>query len=303
MKLDRKVAEDIEKCVSMDEGPASNESLLRIIDPDGVLPFEAHTPSAPSGYHKRWQGTNGRWKAQQSGQQLGRESWSTEVWSGMNHLESVSRKLSLVLRHDTKIPVRSDGFCKLNDILELRRFKDIGCTVEDINQVVDGAHESGNSKQRFQVRKEGEELWIRANQGYSRKDILAESAYRRLHLDDPNLPDPCVHGTYHWHWDSILKYGLLAGGLAGRHGRNEIHFASEEPGSRRAISGLRHDCDVAIWLDLRRALKEGLPFYISDNDVILSPGDANGAIPCRFFLKVEFLSKPPRQLWPPNDLQ
>lgn len=222
---------------------------------------------------------------------------------GMNHLENISRKLSLVLRHDTKLKVRPDGFCRLEDLLALRRFQEIGCTVADVYQVVDGVHESGNSKQRFQVKDEEGEKFIRANQGYSRKDILAESAYLRLHVEDPDLPEPCVHGTYHWHWASILEKGLLAGGLLGPQGRNEIHFACEEPavlgGTRRAISGMRHDCDLVIWLDLRKAIEEGLPFYRSDNGVILSPGDSNGGIESRYFVKaMDISSKPPRLLWP-----
>lgn len=221
----------------------------------------------------------------------------------MSHLENVSRKLSLVLRHDTKLQVRSDGFCRLDDVLALRRFQEIGCTVSDVNQVVDGVHESGNSKLRFQVKDEGGETLIRANQGYSRKDILAESAYRRLHLDDTDLPDPCIHGTFHWHWASIAEKGLMAGGLLGAEGRNEIHMASEEPaalgGTRRAISGMRHDCDLVIWIDLAKAIEEGLPFYLSDNGVILSPGDTNGCIPTRLFSKAMDIScRPPRKIWP-----
>lgn len=221
----------------------------------------------------------------------------------MSHLENISRKLSLILRHDTKLPVRPDGFYKLSDVLALRRFREIDCTVAEVRQVVDGAHESGNSKQRFQVREEGEELMIRANQGFSRKDILAESAYQRLQLGASNLPNPCIHGTYNRHWASILERGLLAGGLLGSQGRNEIHFASEEPqalgGTRRAISGMRHDCDLVIWVDLKRAIAEDLPFYLSDNGVILSPGDGDGRIDCGYFLKALDIScRPPRQLWP-----
>jgi 2'-phosphotransferase len=287
----------------MQEGVESEEFLLRIIDPNGTLSQEAQNLATPSSTAPR---RGGRWKSSDATASNGRPEDSladpTNGGYGMSHLENVSRKLSLVLRHDTKIAVRSDGFCKLSEVLALRRFRDIDCTIEDINQVVAGAQESGNSKQRFQVKEEEGEKWIRANQGYSRKDILAENAYRRLELDDPDnpLPQPCVHGTYHWHWASILQQGLLAGGLAGRQGRNEIHFACEEPGGpRRAISGMRHDCDVAIWLDLKAAIEEGFPFYISDNGVILSPGDDNGSIPSRFFQRaVDLRYKPPRQLWP-----
>lgn len=330
-ELDSNFRQELMAGQDLPEGPLSDEFLLRIIDPSHHIPLRGAASSSPaahvqaasvaappvrwnsSGYPRgdhpephrdQWASSSSYaygWRERGSSWGEGNGSSWTEGWNGMSHLESVSRKLSLVLRHDTKLPVRPDGFCKLSEVLSLRRFQDIGCTEEDVKQVVDGAHESGNSKQRFQTRQEGDELLIRANQGYSRKDILAESAYKRLLLEDPNLPDPCIHGTYNWHWNSILERGLLAGGLQGPQGRNEIHFACEDPtgGTRRAISGMRSDCDLAIWLDVRKAIEDGLPFYISDNGVILSPGDENGSIASRYFLKAMDISrKPPRQLWP-----
>lgn len=312
-ELDAKMRMELLRGHDLPEGHMSDSFLLSLIDPGSHIPLRdrsltVHAEAAIGS-------TSGGSSASGSDQ----SSWfsnscsRSRKWNAnsnnsngegtMSHLESVSRKLSMVLRHDTKLPVRSDGFFKLVDVLALRRFRDINCTVDDVRQVVDGAHESGNRKQRFQVREEGDELLIRANQGYSRKDILAESAYRRLVLDDPNLPDPCVHGTYKGNWQSILERGLLAGGLLGHQGRNEIHFACEEPtavgGTRKAISGMRHDCDVAIWIDLPKAMEDGLPFYISDNFVILTPGDEDGAIDSRYFLKVmDISSRPPRQIWP-----
>ena len=45
---------------------------------------------------------------------------------------------------------------------------------------------------------------------------------------------------------------------------------------------MRGNCDKAIWVDLRRAILSGIPFFLSKNQVILSPG----AIPPELCLKV-----------------
>ena len=55
-------------------------------------------------------------------------------------------------------------------------------------------------------------------------------------------------------------------------GRNHVHFAVGRPGESEVISGMRNTCDILIELDLEKALKDGMKFYISKNKVILSSG-------------------------------
>jgi len=219
----------------------------------------------------------------------------------MHRLEQISRKLSHVLRHGDRVAVRQDGFCQVSELLRLRRLQELGCTLNDLQAVVAGIPESGNTKERFQLYNDSNYgPLIRATQGFSRKDVVAEQAYRRLTLSDPVLPGPCVHGTYRWHWESICRSGLLPGGLRGRQQRSEVHFACEEPGEegQRAVSGMRSDCNLVIWLDLRRALEEGLPFFMSNNGVVLSPGDSTGCIPPQYFQRaMDYTVDPPLLLW------
>jgi len=217
----------------------------------------------------------------------------------MHRLELISRKLSQVLRHGGRVAVRPDGFCQVGELLRLRRLQELHCTLADLQMVVAGRPESGNFKERFQLVPDGAEgPMIRAVQGFSRKDVKADRAYRRLSVSDENLPAVCVHGTYRWHWDSILRSGLLPGGLRGKHQRSEVHFACAEPGKDRAVSGMRSDCTLVIWLDLKRALQDGLPFYVSENGVVLSPGDAAGRIPPQYFLRaVDYTAEPAAILW------
>ena len=176
---------------------------------------------------------------------------------------------------------RCDGFCKLDDVLTLRRFKRLQCTVREIEEVV-----KDNGKQRFELKVEHHVLLIRAEQGHSIKDVHDEELLRRLDLSDKDLPHCRVHGTYWRHFESIKAEGLRAGGGQIHKHRNHVHFASCEPGDNRVISGMRHNCDIGIWIDLRKALKDGVPFYMSANEVILTPG-IEGWIDKKYLLKAK----------------
>ncbi|KAL4780769.1 KptA family-domain-containing protein [Aspergillus varians] len=129
---------------------------------------------------------------------------------------------------------------------------------------------------------------IRATQGHSIKSVSAESGLlEKLTLDDPEkLPNTVVHGTYASTWPLILA----SGGLRCM-GRNHAHFATapaahdvladinsggtitESAGSAgQVISGMRADAGVLIYIDIRKALARGCPFWRSENGVILSEG-------------------------------
>merc|ERR1712232_428478 len=128
---------------------------------------------------------------------------------------------------------------------------------------------------RFELLDEGGRLLVRAVQGHSMKVVQDESLLRRLSATDPNLPSVCVHGTYARYVANIKTKGLIAGG--GQTERKHVHFAPRAPGDGRVISGMRYNCEVAIYLDLRRAIGDNVPFFMSTNEVILSPG-INGVI-------------------------
>ena len=134
---------------------------------------------------------------------------------------------------------------------------------------------------------------IRARQGHSMKTVDAASLLQQLSLNGGDeLPDTVVHGTFHASWPKILK----SGGLKCM-GRNHIHFASGPPLSsilpdgihgrvatpkggggpgkkEGVISGMRADAQILIYIDLKRALEAGCPFWVSENGVILSEGVA-----------------------------
>lgn len=89
-----------------------------------------------------------------------------------------------------------------------------------------------------------------------------------------------IHGTYYKNWNNIKKIGLS------HMNRLHIHFARGLPHDDRIISGIRKSAQIYIYVDLKRALNDGIPFYKSSNDVILSTGNAEGIIENKYFLKV-----------------
>merc|ERR1712118_628965 len=122
---------------------------------------------------------------------------------------------------------------------------------------------------------EGGVQLIRASQGHSIKAVEDEHLLQKLFETDTDLPHVCVHGTYLRYLQSIQQWGLVAGGLhQGKKWteRNHVHFAPSKPSDGRVISGMRQDCEVAIYLKLREAIRDGIPFYRSANQVILTPG-------------------------------
>jgi 2'-phosphotransferase len=64
--------------------------------------------------------------------------------------------------------------------------------------------------------------------------------------------------------------------------RNHIHLAIGYPGDQQVISGMRMTCDIYIELDLEKVLHDGIPVYLSHNDVILTSG-INGVLHPRYF--------------------
>lgn len=89
-----------------------------------------------------------------------------------------------------------------------------------------------------------------------------------------------VHGTYFKCWPQIRSDGLSC------MTRQHIHFAKGTLQDPSVISGLRKNVDIHIFIDLPKALNDGIKFYESENGVILTPGNHNGYLEPKYFLKV-----------------
>uniref|UniRef100_G1MI74 2'-phosphotransferase n=1 Tax=Ailuropoda melanoleuca TaxID=9646 RepID=G1MI74_AILME len=186
----------------------------------------------------------------------------------------LSKALSYALRHGALklgLPMRADGFVPLGALLQLPQFRSF--SAEDVQRVVDT-----NGKQRFALQPgdPGTGPLIRANQGHSLQVGVPE--LELMPLETPQaLPLRLVHGTFWQHWPSILLKGLSS------RGRTHIHLAPGLPGDPGVISGMRPNCEVAVFIDGPRALADGIPFFRSANGVILTPGNADGFLLPKYF--------------------
>lgn len=132
---------------------------------------------------------------------------------------------------------------------------------------------------------------IRATQGHSIKTVSAAAYLTPINLDDPSsIPETVVHGTFYAAWDAIIRTGGLK-----PMSRVHVHFATGPNlssvldsthaadgetrknagvlGEEKAvISGMRSDAQILIYINIHKALEMGIPFWMSENGVVLSEG-------------------------------
>ena len=58
---------------------------------------------------------------------------------------------------------------------------------------------------------------------------------------------------------------------------------------------MRHTSQILIYIDVQAALDAGIKFFVSDNGVILTPGNEKGILEPRFFLRTEEKAKAPKK--------
>ncbi|KAH6574616.1 hypothetical protein BASA83_009523 [Batrachochytrium salamandrivorans] len=185
----------------------------------------------------------------------------------------ISKALSYILRHGAKkegLEMQDDGFVALDSILSRKQFS--GQTIDSIQKLV-----QTNAKQRFALYQDPStsKWFIRANQGHS-IDVKVDMQLIKNSLEIPVV----IHGTYQRHLKLILEQGLKS------MSRKHIHFAvGLVDGAQQVISGMRKDCDMFIYIDAEKAIKGGIVFLRSANNVILTDG-VNGVLHPTYFSKV-----------------
>lgn len=180
----------------------------------------------------------------------------------------ISRKLSTILRHTAikrKLYIDNSGWISIDDIFtKCDEFKQV--SVEDILYIV-----NNNDKKRFSIEDRNNKLYIKANQGHSIKKV--KDKFLLKEIKSPDYIREIVHGTYKKNIDLIKKNGLC------RMARNHIHFAKK----KETQYGIRKNAQVFIYVDVNNAMKDGIKFYESENEVILSPGiGKDGIIPSKY---------------------
>ena len=207
---------------------------------------------------------------------------------------SFGKALSKVLRHSAEeegIIIRPDGFMLLNDVLQVHYIAKFNATLADVQGMV-----ASNAKQRYELKEnpdfEGQYL-IRAVQGHSIKTVQDEELLTKLSEDFGEADSiysfvSICHGTYKEVLKPILENGMC------RMSRNNIHFAPGLmlPGTNDVISGMRNSCQMVVDLNLTQsAVAGGVPWYISKNQVVLTPGMGDKGIVDPKYIRSIFDSK------------
>lgn len=192
-------------------------------------------------------------------------------------IEKISRSLSKVLRHKAKelgLDMDSEGYVKLDKLLNLSMFK--GVTITEIELVV-----KLNDKQRFSLKKTENDYLIRANQAHnaSMAQVLDSD---KLYIPIQQPLDVCIHGTNKQFISSIQKTGLH------KMERLHIHMIPCEPDDKNVVSGLKMKSNVLIYIDMKKAMDDGMKFYLSTNNVVLSDG-FDGVIDPKYFQMIKYV--------------
>ena len=189
-----------------------------------------------------------------------------------------SKTMSWLLRHH--LTTREDGYITMEELLKNLNSKNITVSEDEVKYIVKVC-----PKQRFKIVEIDGTLWIRANQGHSTDSTKSEKLLTPV-TDKFMEGKECIHGTS---WKALQ--GIIEDGGISRRSRQHVHFAVGLPGDSGVISGMRQSCRVAIYVDVKKAMQNGVKFYVSDNGVLLSEGNVDGKVPIEFFTKVFDLKK------------
>mmetsp|Transcript_139545 Transcript_139545/g.313642 ORF Transcript_139545/g.313642 Transcript_139545/m.313642 type:complete len:287 (-) Transcript_139545:71-931(-) len=166
----------------------------------------------------------------------------------------------------------------MTEVVRCKPMTMIKATPEAIREVV-----GSSDKQRFKIIWEEERELIRANQGHSFSGLDMDLLCKAVTVLNPG--EVCCHGTFRRLKASIQEKGLIGGGLDRENFKRDIHFSVKHPRDDTVISGMRETCSLVVYLDFPKAVEDGMKFYRSDNDVILTSG-VDGVVPPKYFKHV-----------------
>jgi len=188
-------------------------------------------------------------------------------------LKGFSKTVSWVLRHgaiELGLDIDPEGYVLVDQLLGIEELTNL--TKEILKEVVDT-----NNKQRFKMvtRDNGDsdngESYIRANQGHSMavgRNLNDQKMMKKITLEDGI--DKAYHGTSLSSWKFIENEGLRP--MDRKHCHLSRIYKRDGQKDGQEISGIRGHSQVILEIDLKQCLQNGIEFFLSDNDVILTPG-------------------------------
>ena len=161
---------------------------------------------------------------------------------GHKTLETKSKELAFLLRHDKSYNFDSSGWREVSDLIKNHAY-----TKSELIEIVEldnkGRYEFSSDLQK-----------IRARQGHSVPGINPD-------LSELIPPSTLYHGTATCFLDSIFKKGIM------KQSRNHVHLSADY--STAIKVGSRHGNPIVLKIDTLRMVNDGIKFWKSTNDVWL----------------------------------
>lgn len=164
--------------------------------------------------------------------------------------KSISKKLSLILRHRPEIAfltLQTGGWVRIEDLLSGLTKTGSRITRDELEEVVET-----NGKKRFTISECG--TLIRAAQGHSVKTEIGMAPQKP--------PGILFHGTSHKALPFIIKEGLKP------MNRQHVHLSLDTETARTV--GQRHGKPVILSLNCQSLSEGGQEFFCADNGVWLT---------------------------------
>lgn len=176
------------------------------------------------------------------------------------NLQSVSRYMSLILRHKPEvigITIDEHGWANVEELIQGIEKNNPGFNMEALEEIV-----KTDSKQRYSFN--DDKTLIRANQGYS----------IQVDVELTEKEPPCIlyHGTGEKYVTSIDKNGLIP------KSRLYVHL-SQDIETARAV-GKRHGKEIIYSVNSAQMYKDGYKFYLSKNGIWLTK-----KVPMKYLMK------------------
>ena len=190
------------------------------------------------------------------------------------HDVKLSKTLSWVLRHQAiqkGLDMQEDGYVPCRQVVALLAQR----CIPGMTQARLLAEVAACPKRRFELSPDGE--YVRATRGHS---IRSVDDMRLLHeLVDTSTVGEATYGVSEKQWEVIKSAGLSCGS------KNHIHIAT--PASKNGyVMGAGRESHVVIYIDVPRAIRDGIKFFLASNGVLLTRGVAGeGVLPAAYFLK------------------
>ncbi|WFD34859.1 2'-phosphotransferase [Malassezia cuniculi] len=213
----------------------------------------------------------------------------------------LSKALAYILRHGAAkefLPVRPDGYIKVDLVIARPRVQKIGMdddgrspALSDVQRIA-----SADGKKRYELAAgtdesptdAGDVMWIRAVQGHSISQI-SELEHTTITPDNiasllRSESEPPVYYAVHGTNDDAYRAIVASGGLRTM-GRNHIHLALDRLGDG-VVSGMRKSSTRFLYVDVGKALADGIPFSVSSNGVVLTAG-IDQELPLKYVFRTE----------------